>query len=138
MRHIIEITKEFLHYQLSHVRNTLESRCYCCPIGLNKEYERIRNKHFVIPNIINLLISKDNLFERILKYIQEEMQFVENWNTLLFIFEMVCLEDCCLLIPASKRYFIEVLNRYPQNNNVSQRIKCISVITSGQTHFKNF
>lgn len=67
-----EITKEFLHYQISHVRNTLESRCYCCSIGLNKEYERIRNKHFVIPNIINLLISKDNLFERILKYIKEE------------------------------------------------------------------
>lgn len=63
MRHIIEISKEFLHYQISHVRNTLESRCYCCPIGLNKEYERIRNKHFVIPNIINLLIGKDNLFD---------------------------------------------------------------------------
>lgn len=58
-----EIIKEFLHYQTSHVRNTSESRCYCCPIGLNKEYERIRNKHFVIPNIINLLISKDNLFD---------------------------------------------------------------------------
>ena len=49
--------------------------------------------------------------------------YKENWNTLPFIFEMGNLEDCCLLIPASKRNFIEVLNRYPQGNNVSQRIK---------------
>ena len=58
-----KITKEFLHYQTSHVRKTSERNCPYCPIGLDKKYEKIRNKPFVIPDIINLLISKDDLFD---------------------------------------------------------------------------
>lgn len=58
-----KITKEFLHYQTSHVRKTVESRCHCCPIGLDKEYEKIRKKPFVIPDFINLHVSKDDLFD---------------------------------------------------------------------------
>jgi hypothetical protein len=57
-----EITKEFLHYQTSHVRKISERSCPYCPIGLDKKYEKIRNKPFVIPDIINLLISSNDLF----------------------------------------------------------------------------
>lgn len=58
-----KITKEFLHYQTSRVRKISERSCSYCPIGLDKKYEKIRNKPFVIPDIINLLISKDDLFD---------------------------------------------------------------------------
>ena len=49
--------------------------------------------------------------------------YKESWNTEPFIFEMGNLEDCCLLIPASRSNFIEVLKKYPKSDSVSQKIK---------------
>ena len=49
--------------------------------------------------------------------------YKENWNTEPFILEMGSLEDCCLLVPASRSNFTEILKKYSKSNNVSQRIK---------------